>query len=300
MSKKEKKEAIFSLGTQAYRKLLEDEEEFYICPICGHGFDRNALDQNYLTLEHVPPDSVGGEELLLTCKNCNNEAGAIVDSQVARRMEHFDFYDALYSKHSDYDGPAILEINNKSINIKLNIKSNGSGINMFGSGNDPNELRQFFENMDKKVIEGTWDKTKMNIKLKRGYNKWLSKVGDLRTGYLIAFCIFGYKYIFSKMLERVREQILNPKKKVLTNFWLPLGRKYYQKNVFSLVDEPFRAVFIGLGHTGVILPRLNSPDNLYSDTLSGIEEGAKIRLNGTLLKWPHEMHLLLDFGSIII
>jgi hypothetical protein len=39
-----------------------------------------------LTAEHVPPQSFGGRELLLTCKKCNNDAGTLLDAH-ARHKE---------------------------------------------------------------------------------------------------------------------------------------------------------------------------------------------------------------------
>src|SRR5260370_33997731 len=39
-----------------------------------------ALDDGRLSVEHVPPQSVGGHELLLSCTACNNTAGTKLDA----------------------------------------------------------------------------------------------------------------------------------------------------------------------------------------------------------------------------
>lgn len=44
-------------------------------------FPRAAVAAGLLTAEHVPPESFGRKELLLTCARCNHTAGAHLDSQ---------------------------------------------------------------------------------------------------------------------------------------------------------------------------------------------------------------------------
>ncbi len=51
------------------------DQPTYACPICLTPFTIEALADKRLSAEHVPPKSVGGRELLLTCKVCNNSAG---------------------------------------------------------------------------------------------------------------------------------------------------------------------------------------------------------------------------------
>ena len=63
---------------------------FYVCPLCirpdaragtskAFLFPRAAVEGGILTAEHVPPESFGGKELLLTCAR-NHTAGAHLDS----------------------------------------------------------------------------------------------------------------------------------------------------------------------------------------------------------------------------
>ena len=49
----------------------------FICPICLKTFD--ILDYDNITIEHVPPEKLGGRPLLLTCKDCNNVCGSNLD-----------------------------------------------------------------------------------------------------------------------------------------------------------------------------------------------------------------------------
>src|SRR5436190_12320198 len=51
----------------------------YVCPVCLRAFPIEAIGARTLTTEHAPPKCLGGPELLLTCKACNNLAGRWLD-----------------------------------------------------------------------------------------------------------------------------------------------------------------------------------------------------------------------------
>jgi hypothetical protein len=65
--------------------------EYYVCPCCMRVHGREALSDGALTIEDVPPKSVGGRRLVLTCKQCNSTAGTRLDEQARLREEQLDF-----------------------------------------------------------------------------------------------------------------------------------------------------------------------------------------------------------------
>ena len=76
------KRGWFDLGAAAFaleRPGMFDDPT-YPCPVCLAPFTIEALADNRLSAEHVPPKSVGGRELLLTCRGCNNSAGTKLDA----------------------------------------------------------------------------------------------------------------------------------------------------------------------------------------------------------------------------
>lgn len=77
-----KSRAWFDLGATGYSQACPGlyAEPTYVCPICRNPFTVEALDDGRLSKEHVPPQSVGGHELLLTCTACNNTAGTKLDA----------------------------------------------------------------------------------------------------------------------------------------------------------------------------------------------------------------------------
>lgn len=66
--------------------LLPESGEYYACPCCLTVYDHASVDIGNLTIEHVPPEGVGGRGLPLTCKECNNSAGREFDSHAVTRL----------------------------------------------------------------------------------------------------------------------------------------------------------------------------------------------------------------------
>jgi hypothetical protein len=82
MSLHGKKRDWFDLGAKAYSQACPGiyAAPTYLCPICRKPFTVEALYDGRLSKEHVPPQSVGGHDLLLTCAACNNTAGTKLDA----------------------------------------------------------------------------------------------------------------------------------------------------------------------------------------------------------------------------
>ena len=66
-------------------------DTFYVCPLCLQAFGDEALKAGFLTREHVPPMSVGGKRVVLTCKDCNSDGGSEVDDDMSREVHLHDF-----------------------------------------------------------------------------------------------------------------------------------------------------------------------------------------------------------------
>jgi hypothetical protein len=65
---KERRLKIFRYGSAGIAKYTGGDSSLYYCPICGAGYpESSAITGIELTLEDVPPKSVGGKPILLTC-----------------------------------------------------------------------------------------------------------------------------------------------------------------------------------------------------------------------------------------
>src|SRR5688572_2826829 len=67
------KRTWFDQGVAALARVRQEFDGYYACPLCLVGFDAGELSR--LTREHVPPRSLGGKHLVLTCDDCNHRRG---------------------------------------------------------------------------------------------------------------------------------------------------------------------------------------------------------------------------------
>ena len=81
----DRKKSWFDLGARALQRLFPDAPVHYMCPLCLTSYYEDDLSQ--LTFEHVPPRSVGGQRLVLTCRVCNEQASGKdgIDTHAKRR-----------------------------------------------------------------------------------------------------------------------------------------------------------------------------------------------------------------------
>jgi HNH endonuclease len=81
-----KKLQLFRLGAAAVARLSPGRVDQYACPLCRTLWVEDAIDAGMVTLEHVPPASMGGKGIVLTCERCNSPAGGTIDAAVRHRM----------------------------------------------------------------------------------------------------------------------------------------------------------------------------------------------------------------------
>jgi 5-methylcytosine-specific restriction endonuclease McrA len=70
-------------------RVAPDVDDVFVCPICFKFFTREDLSyQDVLSLEHVPPKSLGGmdAECTLTCHKCNSKAGSKLEAQLTKKL----------------------------------------------------------------------------------------------------------------------------------------------------------------------------------------------------------------------
>ena len=184
----------------------------YICPLCLHTY---AIGNNELTLEHVPPESVGGKPILITCKACNNNCGADIDVCLMNEIEivhNLNHLDTIPQKTK-------LAFNGVEINAQTTFsKTEGFKFIISPDNNNPIEFEGFMTEA-KNAKDGYEIKFAANItNRKRDYN--LANVALLKSAYLMAFHELGYMYVLNANTNIVREQIQNPKKNVIGNAFI--------------------------------------------------------------------------------
>jgi len=290
---------FFEKGVLAINLLTGNDEEFYYCPICGNPFPRTALDNKELTLEHIPPEAQGGKGIALTCSKCNNTAGYSVDSAVFNRKELKKGIESLIIRNQEYKGRVRLnfgEENLKKVNADLSVKDSKVKFYVIGKSNPPNISENIKEFINKANQGNKSCFQSIKVTPKQRFNLWYSKVGDLRTAFLVCFAFFGYKYVYDKRLEPVRNQIINYNEKLIEGFWSQSDGNSESNTNLYIIDKPFSALLVNIGEISILLPWLESPENFYEFLIQEkYLTNSQIQLTGGRLPWPRTLELNLDF-----
>ena len=134
MSPKEvKRKAWFNRGADALRCVLPEIPRSYLCPLCLNAFSEEALDQKLLSLEHVPPKNMGGSELVLTCKPCNERAGSGVDAELKKWQNQLAFARRDMPEARKYR----LEINDRTVDALCQWTAKGLTVTDWPQRNSP-------------------------------------------------------------------------------------------------------------------------------------------------------------------
>ena len=214
----------------------------YICPLCLKAY---AIGNKELTLEHVPPESVGGKPILVTCKTCNSNRGADIDVFLTNELEivhNLNHLDTIPQKTK-------LAFNGVEINAQTTFnKTDGFKFMISPNNNSPIEFERFMTEA-KNAKEGYEIKVAAKTtNHKRDYD--LANIALLKSAYLMAFHELGYMYVLNANTNIVREQILNPKKDVIGNAFIIDGINGMLEN---LSDGVYYAQLNNIGCVIVIM-----------------------------------------------
>lgn len=175
----------------------------YVCPLCTENFivigpSGETGWSSEFSLDHFPPESVGGFQTALVCKQCNNSAGRDYDFSLKQKMDRMSF-------------------DNKIAKSKINMKSAISDVTGYYPG--------FFTIRDDGEIEAV---LKPNPKMHSPFlDNWISSSKEkldweatitipipdenkvsaalLKTAYLFCFDNWGYEFAYSSGARKIRD-----------------------------------------------------------------------------------------------
>lgn len=298
MNKDELKRRYFEKGVTALKSVVPIDHDYYCCPICIKLFPSKAIEDGILTIEHAPPEKVGGKPLALTCKDCNSVAGYSVDSAVVHRERLFDAIKAIRGKARNYKGRATLSMGGLAMNVKLEVDNKRNvSIQPQKYLNDPNTLTAFKNYMMNLHDSGKGDGEEFSITPLMRYHNKHSKIGDLKSAFIISFALFGYTYILHKRLSLVREQILNYGSDIIQKYWVVSDPKLERKYSICLLKEPVPAVAVKIDKVTIILPWLEGPKDFYQYLKESSESDKSLSFHGVFLEWPSTLEMNMDFRA---
>ncbi len=291
------KQNWFDRGADAVDRVWPGNPRCYVCPLCMQGFLPLALDHGVLSLEHAPPKSLGGHKLVLTCRECNSQAGHKLDSQMRLGEDMLDF--ALGTMPTSVEAQLTLR-SGSSVNV--GVQHTGESIVVSGSPrqNDPRVMQAWEDELNWLVERGNWDEHQFGLTLRRGYRNKNALVGWLRAAYLIAFAALGYQYIRNQVLDPVRRQLADVGSDFLQSFSVTMPSAAPTERRILIIKEPavFHSVAVQMGRHLVFLPiaTVDGAD-LYDRLASEQNRNGRFEANisGDEWPWPTGPTLHLDF-----
>jgi len=203
-----KRERWFNEGALFFQQSLEQigladslpsADPYYACPCCLTVFPIEAIAQQVLTIEHVPPAALGGKDMLLTCKRCNNDAGMHFDAHAVRRAA---VHNLLLGRKTDR--PVCAEFLTDDILVRGEVQSSGPKWFMQGvpKQNDPTVTEAHGRALREASERGEAPQFKFTITER--FSPQQADVSWIRSAYLAAFAALGWRYILRPALDPIR------------------------------------------------------------------------------------------------
>jgi len=143
--------------------------------------------------------------------------------------------------------------------------------------------------------EGRCEGEEFKLTPKTTYRRSLSKIGDLKTAFLVCFSFFGYNYILNNRLSKVREQIIKYDDTIIDRYSIPSDEKIKDKYALFLLNNPVSSIAVKIDKVTILLPWFDSPEDIYNFFANNYATKNSITFSGNRLSWPATLEMRLDF-----
>ena len=246
----------FDRGHEAFRRTFPSiaaalgERPFYVCPLCLCVVTEEMLPTRPLTREDVPPKSVGGRRIVLTCKPCNDRAGHEIDWHARRELDFMNFV-------TRGDAEMRAHLRTASGRVPIQMKVSGSGIQAFfvPKAARQSETDAVLADFGRATLPNGWQDFEINLEF-AAFSRPRAATSWLRSAYLAFFAALGYRFIVRPELDIVRDRIKNPESNTLQTFRV-IQHNAVCEPALIRIDTPdvFRSYAMFYGRNVVFLPR---------------------------------------------
>jgi hypothetical protein len=276
---------------------LPDGRDYYACPCCRRLFTREAAESGLLTEEHVPPAKLGGRALVLTCKDCNGEAGHSFDAHAVTRARSDDF---ARGRVTGDVLPTTAYAGGHPLRGTAGWTEGGLRILGVDRQNDERVRAAHMRALDGFAERGD-QRPDFSFTVHTRFSETRARYSWIRSAYLAAFAALGWAYILRPVLQPIREQLTNPESEVLSTYMFRDPEADATTRRLLLVNEPeeLRCLSVVIGEHGVFLPGVFDPltmDELAHRFAARCDENQQLHvtLNGKLVPWPSRAMYFLD------
>lgn len=288
-----RKNALFEQGCQNWSKISGIRE--YCCPICG---EVKKLEE--LTLEHAPPSSMGGKEIILTCYKCNNTAGSKIDAQVANQQNQLRLIKGFAERSFSQNERLRLQVEDVKLNVELSESESDDdsgklNFKILGDINNPEHIKQMREHAREAANAGK--EYKFNIQTVGRYNfhKPLSDIGHLKTAFLICTAALGYAFAASANFSDIRQQIQSSSQQI-AKFYVEVNPKESASNCILELEQK-GIIIVSFSGVIVVLPHPMQNIAVFESSLEEISAGKINKITGKEIPWPENFRADYDNNS---
>jgi hypothetical protein len=208
----------FSLVRKRYTwssVISEEYNKAVICPVCLNFHSENKLihtSVNPLTIEHLPPEALGGKPLILTCKDCNSTSGHTLDTSLIEYYKVNPFLKLEDKSKVKIPATTFKSTDKKILTSSATLEYQADNTLFFKLNIDKGSYREkIFETIP------SFKEVKVDFVFHTPPIKFI-QIALLRVAYLIAFSKFGNAFILNKVYNGIRQQILQPTSDVLSAY----------------------------------------------------------------------------------
>ncbi len=284
---------------RGFEQAFRTDEEWYLCPLClDVMLTVEEFGTKKLSVEHVPPKALGGGELVLTCRKCNNDTGSKFDAEAHRQQRLRQFL----SGQSEHPQTAAFTVGDLTTRVEMYLTGQ-TGMFLVGVPkiNNPADMDLLDKHM--RTLAGTRSSDfRFTVSPQLRYRHDRARVSWIRTAYLAAFALLGWKYILQPALQPIREHLLNPSAVTLPllSMYDPNGDP--DRRELWAIRRPIehRSLLIIWGRHGVFLPVPNDPRSLEELARSlgaRASEPVSYSFTGDMFPWPSRPEHMLDPGA---
>jgi hypothetical protein len=193
-------------------RLQPDLNDAVLCPQCFKVITREDLNDpnGQFTLEHVPPEALGGTIQTFTCRDCNSWAGHYLDSHLLNWLRLRDFLQM--KPGSSVDAQVTIGDEVQVTSELVYAEDGGLQILADLGRSDPSQMEQA-----NRMMKG--EPPKINLKFSgrkgRGARRRRPEAALLRIAYLYAFSVFGYGFLINFGSKAIRSQFRKPEEEIL-------------------------------------------------------------------------------------
>jgi hypothetical protein len=225
-----------------------------------------------LTDEDVPPKAVGGKPLVLTCMPCNNASGSMLDEAMTdeEKLRTFGKPHAL--------GPLPGSVTFDGIRNSGSIRFDGETFVMLG---DPGQSNPATLAAHTESLERLGSGSSMELRFRVKANPRRAGIGWMRSAYLAAFAVYGYRYVLQPAFGPLRAAIADPDSAGFDPVLLQAPDKGALDPLIVEVTAPpsvagCRAVLFG--PRLILLPPWRAPENWFATLRERVTNEAAVNL----------------------